>query len=226
MIQQHQAQIYKSDFREVSITGTGKRFITINASDNQCDSNYIYLLNEEILLPKCSAITTVESSFDVIILPLFGGVEYKDSLGNENFIRVEQVSHIEAKKGMSFELYNPYGQNVSCLQIWLNAKAQHSKNKCESFGFDLSQKNQLIPLFETSHALGFIGIYDGRKEDLYTLKEASNGVFVFVIHGAFEVENRLLEARDGLRIEQIEMIEWEALSENALLMVLEIPSDK
>ncbi len=226
MIQQHQAQIYKSDFREISITETGKRFITINASDNHCDSNYIYLLNEEILLPKCSVITTVESSADVILLPLFGGVEYKDSLGNEDFIRVEQISHIEAKKGMSFELYNPYGQNVSYLQIWFNAKEQHPQNNCKSFDFDLNLKNQLIPLFETSQALGFVGIYDGRKEDLYTLKEASNGVFVFVIHGAFEVENRLLEARDGLRIEQIETIEWEALSENALLMILEIPSDK
>ncbi len=230
MIQQHQAQIYKSDFREVVVSEKRKRLSTIDFSGHSETSRkplqVILLLSEEILAPKSDSKVIIASDTDVILLPLFGGVEYKDSLGNKDFIRVEQVSHIEAKKGMSFELYNPYGQNVSYLQIWLNAKAQHPKNNCKSFDFDLSQKNQLIPLFETSHALGFIGIYDGRKEDLYTLKEASNGVFVFVIHGAFEVENRLLEARDGLRIEQIETIEWEALSADALLMVLEIPSDK
>lgn len=231
MIKQHPAQIYKSDGREISITETGKRFITINSSVDQDDSNYTFdalkHIKEEILLPKCSTMTMVESSSDVIILPLFGGIEYKDSLGNEDFIRVEQVSHIAAEKGMSFELYNPYEQNVSCLQIWLNAKEQHPKNNCNKlFDFDLSQKNQLIPLFQTSHALGFIGIFEGRKEGLYTLKDASNGVFVFVINGAFEVENRLLEARDGLRIEQIEAIEWEALSADTLLIVLEILSDK
>lgn len=230
MIKQHPAQIYKSDGREIAITETGKHFLTINSSDNQDDSNYTFdalkHIKEEIFLPKCSTMTMVESSSDVIILPLFGGIEYKDSLGNEDFIRVEQVSHIAVEKGMSFELYNPYGQNVSCLQIWLNAKEQHPKNNCKLFDFDLSQKNQLIPLFQTYHAVGFIGIFEGRKEGLYPLKDASNGVFVFVINGAFEVENRLLEARDGLRIEKIEAIEWEALSADALLIVLEIPSYK
>ncbi len=230
MIQQHQAQIYKSDFREVTVSEHFKRLATIDSVVNHDISNKpfetLLLLSEEILAPKAIVKALIESNTDVVLLPLFGGIEYKDSFGNEDFIRVEQIRHIVAKKGMAFELYNPYGQNVSCLQLWLNAKAQHPKNNFSQVDFDLSQKNQLIPLFETSNTFGLIGTYDGRKEGLYTLRDASNGVFVFVIHGAFEVENRLLEARDGLRIEQIETIEWEALSENALLMVLEITSDK
>ena len=45
---------------------------------------------------------------------------------------------------------------------------------------------------------------------------------VFVIHGAFEVENRLLESRDGLAIWNTDRIELEALSNEAILLLLEI----
>lgn len=231
MIQKHQAQIYKSDFREVMVSEKWKRLSTIHFSENPDISRKpfetIYVLSEEILAPKSDSKVIIERDTDVIILPLFGGIDYKDNLGNEDFIRVEQIRHIAAKKGMSFELYNSYEEeNVSYLQIWLNANKPHIQNDFKQFDFGLNLKNQLLPLFQTSQTFGFIGIYEGRKEGLYALKDAINGVFVFVINGAFEVENRLLEARDGLRIEQIEAIEWEALSADALLIVLEIPSDK
>lgn len=103
-----------------------------------------------------------------------------------------------------------------------DAKNQFFESDSKLFDFDLTQKNQLISLFETANALGFVGIYEGRKEGLYKLKNPSNGIFVFVINGAFEVENRLLESKDGLRLQQIDNIEWEALSENAILLILEI----
>ncbi|TRX05419.1 hypothetical protein FNW10_17185 [Flavobacterium gawalongense] len=125
---------------------------------------------------------------------------------------------------MSFKLSNSYEEeNVSYLQIGFNAKIQDFESNFKQFDFGLTDKNQLIPLFEISNALGFIGMYDGRKEGVYSLKNSSNGVFVFVINGAFEVENRLLESKDGLSLSGIDSLEWEALSENALLIVLEIP---
>ncbi|MBP6181188.1 hypothetical protein [Flavobacterium sp.] len=79
-----------------------------------------------------------------------------------------------------------------------------------------------MPLFEIAKAFGFIGIYEARKEGFYSVKNNSNGVFVFVINGAFEIENRLLESKDGLSLSGINSLEWEALSENELLIVLEI----
>lgn len=231
MIQQHLAQIYKAEFRGVTASESFKRLTTFNFEDYYDDSRKpfgsLQVLNEEILAPKHKVTTVLESDMDVLILPLFGGIDYKDNLGNESFIRVEQIRVIAAQKGMSFELSSPYEEeNVSYLQIWFDSKNQDFENNFKQFDFGLTNKNELVSLFETSDVLGFIGIYEGRKEGLYTLKDASNGVFVFVINGAFEVENRLLEARDGLRIEQIEAIEWEALSADALLIVLEIPSEK
>lgn len=78
-------------------------------------------------------------------------------------------------------------------------------------------------MFEIERALGFIGLFDGRKEGTFTLKNPRNGVFAFVLSGAFEIEDRLLEAKDGLALKVTHKIEWEALSENAILLVIEVP---
>ncbi|WP_269226770.1 hypothetical protein [Flavobacterium eburneipallidum] len=228
MIQQHLVQIYKADFRGENSSKNSQCLSTFNFQNYQDDSRKPYgslqFLNEEILAPKQKRTNIIASDKDIFILPIFGGIEYKDNLGNQEFIRVEQIQHIIAQKGMSFELSNPFEEdNVSYLQMGFDFKNRGFQSNFKPFDFGLNQKNELIPLFEVEKTLGFIGIYEGRKEGFYKLKEASNGIFVFVINGAFEVENRLLESKDGLSLQQIEAIEWEALSENAILLVLEIP---
>ncbi|MFV5684977.1 hypothetical protein ACM55I_05990 [Flavobacterium sp. GB2R13] len=152
--------------------------------------------------------TVLEANNTMLILPLFAGVDYKDSLGNESFIGVEQIRIVSAKKGMTLELTNSYEEeNVSYLQIGFNAKSQDFESNFKQFHFGLTDKNQLIPLFEISKTLGYIGMYDARKEGVYSLKNNSNGVFVFVINGAFEIENRLLESKDGLSLSGIDSLE-------------------
>ena len=226
MIQQHLAQIYKADFRGKTASENFKRLCTFNFENYQNDSRKpfgaLQFLNEEILAPKHKQTTVAASNIELFILPLFGGIEYKDHLGNENFIRVEQIQRFTVQKGMSFEISNPFEENVSYLQMGFDANNRDLENNFKTFNFDLTQKNQLIHLFEIENTKGFIGIFEGRKEGFYKLKEVSNGVFVFVINGAFEIENRLLESKDGLSLQQIDTIEWEALSENAILLVLEI----
>jgi len=43
-----------------------------------------------------------------------------------------------------------------------------------------------------------------------------------VINGAFEFQNRLLETRDSILLRDIKILEFEALSENALIIFFEI----
>ena len=51
--------------------------------------------------------------------------------------------------------------------------------------------------------------------------DSTKGVFVFVIDGAFEVSNRLLQARDGLAITKASQVEFESLSNEAIIMFIE-----
>ena len=112
---------------------------------------------------------------------------------------------------------------VSYLQIHLqNIEFQpFNYEKTTTFDF-MNNKNQLLAYFSNQTDFGFIGQYDGRKESVYTLKNPQNGIFVFVIEGVFEVQNRLLHARDGLALPDISEIELEALSNDAVVLLLEI----
>ncbi|WP_409034090.1 hypothetical protein [Runella sp.] len=68
-----------------------------------------------------------------------------------------------------------------------------------------------------------MGKFGGREEGIYTVRNPErNGVFIFVIEGAFEVQNRLLHPRDGLSLTHVTEVEFEALSNDAILLVLEV----
>jgi hypothetical protein len=228
MIKQTPAQIFKSDSRAISESDTFQILSTFNFGTYQDWSRKPFgtlnVLNEITLVPLQKTFTFLDADTEVVLLPLFGGIDYKDSLGETDFIRIEQIKHISAQKGMSFELSNPYDfENVSYLEIWFSAKTKNFKAKTNRFDFGFSERNKMNPLFDFSNTMGFIGIYDGRQEGFYTLKNHLNGIFVFVINGAFEVENRLLQEKDGLSLKKIATIEWEALSENAILVLFEVP---
>ena len=227
MIKQVPAQIYKSEARGVFKSEKHNCFATFNFDHYQDLSRKpfgsLQVLNEEIVAPQQSILRILKPNTNVIILPLFGGIELKYNLGNEEFLRVEEIRVIPVYDEMEITIFNPYeNENVSFLQIDFQTDKFYSKNYTEQLEINFSNRNQLNSLFKNEKAIGFAGIYDGRKEGFYTLKNPKNGVFVFVINGAFEVENRLLEAKDGLSLQEVSEIEWEALSENAILLVFEV----
>jgi redox-sensitive bicupin YhaK (pirin superfamily) len=228
MIKQTPAQIFKSDLRGISESNGFLNLATFNFESYQDASRTPFgtlkVFNEVTIAPLCKTFTYIDANTEIMLLPLFGGVAYKDSLGSEDFIRIEQLKHISAQQGTSFELFNPYEkENVSYLEVRFCAKTANFKPTSSRLDFGFSERNELSPLFGFPNTMGFIGIYDGRKEGFYALKNNLNGIFVFVISGAFEVENRLLQEKDGLSLTKIETLEWEALSENAILLLFEVP---
>ena len=147
-------------------------------------------------------------------MPIIGGLEYKIDFEN-GFL---ETGEVQIFSGKNYEIINPYEtETINSLEIWLkNSKTFLSKIQENSF--DFQQKNELLNLSENC----FIGKFDGRKEGNFILKNPKNGIFAFIIDGVFEVQNRLLHTRDGLSLKNIEAIEFEALSENAVILLLEI----
>ena len=66
-----------------------------------------------------------------------------------------------------------------------------------------------------------IGQFQGRDEAVHVLN--GKGCFYYVLAGAFEIQERLLHAGDGLALWDIEQVDLEALSNNAVLLVLDLP---
>jgi hypothetical protein len=96
------------------------------------------------------------------------------------------------------------------------------KDTYDTAVFDLfSDGNKVLSLFPTI----YIGRYDGRKDDIFRIDDRAKGVFVFVIEGVFEVQDRLLHSRDGLALSNIKEVEFEALSNDAIILLIEVGVD-
>lgn len=226
MIKQHPAQIYLASARGKQQTQAYNCWSTFNFGNYQEESKTafgsLFLLNYYILAPKQSTAIVIQKDSLHYVLPLYGAIKSKDEQQNDDLIVTEQIQQIASNKEAYFEISNPFDKNVSFLQMGFNTKITAFEK--DFLGFDFKEKNKLISLFENKTATAFIAQFDGRKELHYQLKNKKNGIFAYVINGAFEFENRLLETGDALSLKEIESVEWESLSENAMLLLIEIPS--
>ncbi len=226
---QTNATIYLSEQRGCTQTDTFRSFHTFNFGsffdENKTPFGNLQAFNEDTLMPNAVVKQKIDPQTTVIFLPIFGTIEVKNDFHTEgSFVTVGEAYFYTTVDEEDIEICHPFDAGmVSYLQIRLQNTDNQPFNTSNETAFDFKNaKNQLLPYFSNQTNFGFIGQYDGRKESVYTLKNPQNGIFVFVIEGVFEVQNRLLHARDGLALPDISEIELEALSNDAVVLLLEI----
>lgn len=232
-----QAQLYLSDLRGCSQTDFFRSYHLFNfgpyVAEGRDPFGPLRVLNDNTLAAGHDVTMRVEQPVDVLILPLLGGLEYKSVAGN-GFLEAGQAQLFSLNSGMDYLINNPYEtESINYLEIWFTNPSPAFTPGIAQVSVDLSIENTLLPVFTlndadaigTTRSAGFIGRYRGRAEDIYHLKQPQNGVFVVVLSGVFEVQNRLLHQRDGLSIRHIQTgeVDFEALSNDAVLLLLEIP---
>lgn len=184
------------------------------------------VLNDETLMPECSCALQVDEFCLVILLPVVGAIEVEERGREPRFVNSGEALFLLASPDKHYTITNPYPDDaINYLQIRIN-DGQFLSTPMSLSGitvpFDLSEKNILLPVrgYNGSSAHLFIGQYDGREEGIFTSWNADQSAFIFVIEGAFEVQNRLLERRDGLALGNTEAIEFEALSNGAIIVFI------
>lgn len=217
MITQSPSQIFKAVFRGHEEDENYRCLSTFTTDEYKKSFGKIKKLNDETLAPQITKSFLIEEDTEVIILPLYGTV----SLNQQEYINTEEIRVLKLAKGNSFELQNPYEKElINYLQIRFSTHNKNTENSIKKT-FDFETRNTLFTIHDNGTIQISIGIFDGRSEGLYHLNSKNNGAFAFIINGAFEFQNRLLETRDGLSIWDISEIEFEALSENAILLLIE-----
>lgn len=232
-------KIYKSNERGAKESEIFSRYATFNFDDYSNDLNLpfgiLQVLNDEILKAGSKILRHVERHTDIIIIPLSGSLVYKDSLANKTIVETEQIGMFSVQEGMVYELINLYEKaNVNYLQLWIKSDAKNFLRQAKNKDFNFHGKNSLFSIFTgknsnasglktNSEASGYIGVYDKRVHGDYIVQNPENGIFVFVINGTFEFEGRLIQSRDGLSLTCIKRTIFEALSDNAMLLILEVP---
>lgn len=236
MLPQSKGKIFLSDERGLTELESFRSYNTFNFG-NYCHPHKgpfgaLYVLNEDTLAGGSNISLRIEEHSEITVLPIVGTIVYHDSLGNTGAISAGGSVVLDAPAGLILTIENPYGEElVKFVQWWVRVPAKTSLATPRNQSFDLSVTgNELIGLYtEEKGVSGFchraaIGRLAGREEAVYKAANPHNGLFAFVIQGEMEVQYRLLQAGDGLALWHLPEMEMEALSREAIILVIEVPA--
>lgn len=213
---QHQAKIFLADKRS-RYESNEYRCLCTPIHQNGMD-NQIVRFSDETLAPGKSRFFTMDENVSLILLPLVGTIVY-GSLESQYSVKVspEELQTFSLSKGTYFSIKNPSEDSlVNYLQIWIKTEVARKK-----VVFDDYKENILNTIFDNSSIKLHFGVLNGRTEATLVPSYPDGTLVTFVINGAFEIQNRLLESRDSLALWNVDQLELEALSENAIILILE-----
>lgn len=221
-------KIYLADQRGLFESSTLRRYSTFNFekyySEHKEPFGNLFLLNDDsIANGKLTFFLCKEDSLQ-LFMPITGGIDIVSN-GKEYALETGQVQVLNMGKGEVLEISNPYPNDViNYLQIGFKTDLFLMRHSELLFNFDLKKnQNQLLEII-SNPKLPFklsAGIFAGREEAIYKMQNPTNNFYTFIMDGAFEIEGRLMHARDGLALWNVDSIELEALSNNAIVIILE-----
>lgn len=224
-------KIFPAYERGLTQTNGLQRYSTFNFgtyyNENKEPVSSLYAFNDESLAGLQSVETVVEEPSYIAIIPVTGALEYEVTQGSKEMIDVGEIYVCLASAHSVIKVTNPYeGDWINYLQLHIKAPVYAGDAFVRVFDFDIeATPDDLTGVVSAADELPFlmsIGRFEGRKETLYKPR-ANAQVFAFALAGAFEIQGRLLHERDGLALWDTAEIDMEALSNNALMLIIETP---
>lgn len=233
MIQQKPSQIFKAHTRGHAEDETHRLHATFNFNGFSHDARHPFgtltALNDETLAASKTVTRNLSAGTTLMILPLVGATECNFETNKSEIVVPGEAFIYHKEENTALNIRNPYEDSlINYLYITFSSAMQSEILLPQDFlitNADLNIKNTLHKLFESyqNGLSAHMGIFTGRAETTYNPCNKANGIFAFVISGAFEIQGCLMEERDGLALWDTKEIEMEALSENAILLLIEAP---
>ena len=174
-------------------------------------------------------------NMEIISIPLEGDLAHQDSMGNQTVIKHGDIQVMSAGTGVKHSEMN-YNKDkpVKFLQIWVIPNKKNVTPRYDQITLDPKDRiNNLQQVLSPNaddagvwihqDAWFHIGKFDLDFTTNYTVKKPGNGMYAFVLYGAFEVAGQKLEQRDALGITDFDQFEFKALTKDAEILLMEIP---
>lgn len=174
-------------------------------------------------------------NMEIISIPLEGDLEHQDSMGNIATIKNGDIQVMSAGTGIQHSEYNKSADAiVKFLQIWVFPKKKNVQPRYDQITLNtedrLNKLQQILSpdpadagVWINQDAWFHLGKFDKDVAVDYTVKKTGNGVYAFVLKGDFSIEGTILHTRDGFGIWDVSNIALKALSENAEILLMEVP---
>lgn len=193
------------------------------------------VLNDDIVEGGMGFGTHPHNNMEIISIPLEGDLEHQDSMGNKAVIRHGDVQVMSAGTGVYHSEYNANkGEKVKFLQIWLFPNQENVTPRYGQITLNVEDRhNKLQQVLSPNaddegvwihqDAWFNMGKFDKDFSLTYSLHKENNGVYVFVLQGDVTVNGQVLNERDGLGIWEVDKLEITANSQDAEILLMEVP---
>lgn len=173
-------------------------------------------------------------NMEIVSIPLEGALEHKDNTGNKGVIKSGDVQIMSAGTGIVHSEYNhSQTERVKFLQIWVFPQEKNIHPRYEQKYFSEQERlNKLQVVISPERENGALWInqqawfsrtfLEPGKMLVYALHGENKGIYVFLLEGKVQVEDEVLEKRDGAGFWETERISLTAL-ENAEVLLIEVP---
>lgn len=232
--------LYKADSRGYADHGWLRSHHSFSFA-NYRDNNRIHfgalrVLNDDYIAAGMGFGTHPHENMEIITIPLSGDLAHKDSMGNGTTIKQGDIQVMSAGTGIEHSEFNANNDIATeILQIWVFPNKVNVTPRYQQITLDKeSRKNTwdqvLSPnaddkgVWVHQNAWFHMADLEEGKELDYTLKDPKNGVYLFVIEGAVQLNNFELERRDALGFWNEESFRVKA-NKNAQLLIMEIPME-
>jgi len=191
------------------------------------------VINDDTIAPSSGFGMHAHRDMEIITIVTEGAVTHKDSAGNEGVVAAGDVQVMSAGTGVLHSEYNNSpSEPLKLLQIWIMPNKQNAPIHYaqKSFDFLETADNELPLVAPFGRASGeelminqdaWITCVDQKASPFdYDLKQAGNGVYIFVIEGNCIVAGATLSARDALGVSDTPSV---SISGEARLLLIEVP---
>ncbi|MFA6150390.1 MAG: pirin family protein [Chitinophagaceae bacterium] len=174
-------------------------------------------------------------NMEIISIPLEGDLEHQDSMGNVATIRKGDIQAMSAGTGIQHSEYNKSADTlVKFLQIWVFPNKKNVQPRYDQITLDTEDRhNKLQQILSPNpddagiwihqDAWFHMGKFDKDIATVYSIKKPGNGVYAFVLKGDFDIAGTEVNARDGFGIWDVANINLKALSDDAEILLMEVP---
>ena len=193
------------------------------------------VLNDDRVDPGMGFGTHPHDNMEIISIPLEGDLEHKDSMGNTTIIKNGDIQVMSAGTGIQHSEFNKNTDRLTkFLQIWLFPNKRNVTPRYDQITLNINDRhNKLQQILSPSSedegvwinqdAWFHLGKFDNNFTTNYSLKKKENGVYIFVLKGDVSIDDQKLNERDGLGIWDIENFKITANSQDAEILLMEVP---
>lgn len=188
-------------------------------------------------------------NMEIISIPLEGSLVHEDNLGHKRVVSAGEIQVMSTGKGVFHSEYNNNPDSpVKFLQIWVFPNKLNVTPRYEQIRISEAREHNALEQLIYPAPAGTIheyrdhkhpaetegvwiyqdawfhqGTFDAGREFVYDLKKKGNGVYLFVIEGAFLYDGQKIETRDGLGITDADSLNLKAVEPGSKVLIMEVP---